>query len=196
MTASLRGLVLAGGRRRRFGRDKAGVEIDGQTLLERTVALLGPHCKEVRVSVRPDQTGDILRRRFPLLVDPPGKDGPPAALLAARAASAESAWLVVACDLPGLDEATLAALCRARDTARVATAVRSPADGLPEPLCAIYEASGLELFSELQAGEGLSPRDFLQRQAAKLVQPPAPDALNNMNRPEDLAGLQAKESRP
>jgi len=194
MNAPLRGLVLAGGRSLRFGRDKAGVEIDGQTLLERTVRLLAAHCQDVSVSVRQDQTNDSLRRRFPLLVDRPGQDGPPAALLAARDESADSAWLVVACDLPGLDEPTLAALCRARDASRVATAVRSPVDGLPEPLCAIYEPAGLETFETLQAGDGLSPRDFLQHQAVHLVQPPAPEALQNMNRPEDLARLQAKES--
>jgi len=34
------GLVLAGGRSRRFGRDKAGIEIDGQVLLARIFALI------------------------------------------------------------------------------------------------------------------------------------------------------------
>jgi molybdopterin-guanine dinucleotide biosynthesis protein A len=194
--APLNGLVLAGGRSRRFGRDKAGVEIAGQTLLERTVQLLAAHCENVWVSVRRDQTGDALRSRFPLLIDPPGQSGPPAALLAARAAAAGHAWLIVACDLPGLDAAAFACLLEARDTARVATALRSPSDGLPEPLCAIYEPSGLELYEELSADGPLSPRVFLVEQAAKRVAPPRPEALSNMNRPEDLARLQAKESRP
>ena len=37
---SVIGVVLAGGRSSRFGRDKALLKIDGQTLLQRTVAML------------------------------------------------------------------------------------------------------------------------------------------------------------
>jgi molybdopterin-guanine dinucleotide biosynthesis protein A len=46
---------------------------------------------------------------------------------------------VLACDLPFLDAATLDALIAGRDLERDATAFRSSHDGLPEPLCAIYE---------------------------------------------------------
>ena len=46
---------------------------------------------------------------------------------------------MLACDLPLLDAATLEHLLRARDPRRAATAYRSSHDGLPEPLCAIYE---------------------------------------------------------
>jgi molybdopterin-guanine dinucleotide biosynthesis protein A len=147
------------------------------------------------VSVRQDQTDDALRSRFPLLTDPPGQSGPPAALLAAGAAAADHAWLVLACDLPGLDTATIGGLLQGRDPSCIATALRSPIDGLPEPLCAIYEPSGLELFRSLTARVPLSPRDFLVKQAAKLASPATPGALNNMNRPEDLTRMQVKESR-
>ena len=49
------------------------------------------------------------------------------------------AWLVLACDLPFLDRATLQHLIAQRASARLATAYRSSSDGQPEPLCAIFE---------------------------------------------------------
>ncbi len=42
--AATAGLVLAGGRARRFGRDKAAAVVDGETLLERAVACLRAAC--------------------------------------------------------------------------------------------------------------------------------------------------------
>ena len=43
------GAVLAGGRSRRFGSDKAAAMLDGQTLLNHTLAALRPHCDAVVV---------------------------------------------------------------------------------------------------------------------------------------------------
>ena len=56
----------------------------------------------------------------------------------------DAAWLVLACDLPLLDQQTLGHLLRSRRRERQATAYRSSHDGLPEPLCAIYEPSSRE----------------------------------------------------
>ena len=55
------------------------------------------------------------------------------------ATHAHAYWLVLACDLPFLDAETLRHLLRSRVVARAATAYRSSYDGLPEPLCAIWE---------------------------------------------------------
>ena len=43
------GVVLAGGQSSRMGRDKATMEVDGKTMLDRTVELLRPHTREVLV---------------------------------------------------------------------------------------------------------------------------------------------------
>ena len=46
---------------------------------------------------------------------------------------------MLACDLPFLADETLRHLIEHRDPSRLATAYRSSHDGLPEPLCAIWE---------------------------------------------------------
>lgn len=186
----LYGLVLAGGHSRRFGRDKAALQVDGQTLLARTVALLTPHVRSVFVSVRPDQTDEALRAGFELIADEHTGAGPAAGLLAAHARRPRAAWLAAACDMPLLDSGTIECLVRARNPQRAATAFRSPVDGQPEPLCAIYEPATLARFREqVKAGGGLSPRDLLARADVALVDAPTGDALCNVNAPADLERL-------
>ena len=189
--APLNGLVLAGGRSRRFGRDKAAVELDGHTLLARTVALVTPFVETVRVSVRPDQRDDAVRAGFALLADSLIDAGPAAGLLAAHDFAPKAAWLVTACDLPLLDEKTLATLVAARDAAHQATAYRSPVDGKAEPLCAIYEPAALNRLAELAASGGsLSPRDLLAGADTVWLQAERGEALANVNEPGDLERLQ------
>ena len=95
------------------------------------------------VSVRADQLNDPQRNTHPCIVDRLPDAGPIGGILAALHAHPQAAWLVLACDLPFLDAATLQQLIAARDPRRLATAFRSSHDGKPEPLCAIYEPASL-----------------------------------------------------
>ena len=93
----------------------------------------------VFVSVRASQGSDPARARYPLIVDSVPGQGPIVGIRSAIAAHPGSAWLVVACDLPFLSDQALSQLLAERDPAASATAFRSVHDGLPEPLCAIWE---------------------------------------------------------
>lgn len=181
------GLVLAGGRSRRFGSDKAAVEVDGRTLLARTVGLLRPLLTRIFVSVRADQTDDALRSAFPLIVDDEMDLGPAGGLLAAHRQHDDVAWFVVACDMPGLNEETVRNLVQSRNSRRAATAFRSPVDGIVEPLCAIYEPATLARFARrAPTGQGLSPRDLLTDSDVEFVDLADAGALANVNTPADL----------
>ena len=184
----MRGLVLAGGRSVRMGRDKAGILIEGATLLERTVALLDGCVTSVSVSVRADQVDDRLRRQFPLLPDSGTGLGPANGLRAAHLGDPAAAWLVLACDMPGLDRRVIEALVAARDPARAATSWRSPVTGLPEPLCAIWEPATLARLASLVAAAGrpVSPRAVLAESDTLLLDAPWPVALLNLNTPAEL----------
>jgi molybdenum cofactor guanylyltransferase len=182
----LYGLVLAGGRSTRMGRDKAALPYGDQTpQLERAVALLGKHVQRVFVSVRADQADDPLRARFAQIKDRHENIGPIAGLLAAQAQHPQAAWLVLACDLPLLDDASLTHLVGARAVARAATAYRSSHDGLPEPLCAIYEPRSREAVSAWVAAGEQCPRRFLNSTDTTLLDEPNPRALDNINTPRE-----------
>jgi molybdenum cofactor guanylyltransferase len=184
-TPALYGLVLAGGRSKRMQRDKAALRYEGRAQLERAMELLKPHVARAFVSVREDQAGDPLRARFAQIVDTQESSGPIAGIIAAQARHPQAAWLVLACDLPYLDTATLEHLVESRRPDRLATAYRSSHDGLPEPLCAIYEPSSRAAISAYVASGRDCPRKFLLQSEIALLSPLNPRALDNVNNPDE-----------
>jgi molybdenum cofactor guanylyltransferase len=185
------GLVLAGGRSRRMQADKAAVAYGSRPQLAVAFDLLGRHVHRAWVSVRADQAGEPLRAGYPQIVDGTTGRGPIAGIIAAQSQHPEAAWLVFACDLPQLDDATLAALVARRDTTRLATAFLSRHDGLPEPLCAIYEPRSREaILAQVESGRDC-PRKFLAEHDVLLLEPVSSAALDNANTPEDAAAMRA-----
>ena len=190
MTADKRplyGLVLAGGRRRRMGHDKALIEFDGKTQLERAMLALESVTERQFVSTRSDQSGDGERQRYAQIVDRYEDLGPVAGILSALESHPEADWLVVACDLPNLDAATLEFLVSNRDLNALFTAFESSHDGLPEPLCAIYPAQSVARIREFVDEGSVCPRKMLIRSESALLAPPNPRSLDNVNTPDDLA---------
>ncbi len=187
-TRALHALVLAGGRSRRLGRDKAGLEIDGKPQLERTVELLDALVERVWVSVRADQPGDALRDRYPQIVDREEDAGPVGGILAALESDRNADWLVVAVDLPRLDRETVEVLLDA-EPAGPFTAYRSTSDGLPEPLCAVYRAEALPIVRGYVDAGIRCPRKILIESGVELLAQPNPAALDNLNTPEDQARI-------
>jgi molybdopterin-guanine dinucleotide biosynthesis protein A len=195
MTA-LFGLVLAGGRSRRMQADKAALAYGRRPQLVEAFDLLVPRVGRAWISVRADQAADTLRAAFPQVVDCGIGEGPIAGVVAAQRLHPDAAWLVLACDLPLLDGATLDRLIADRDPARHATAYRSAHDGLPEPLCAIYEPGSREpILHYIEAG-GSCPRKFLLAYDTLLLDPLHAQALDNVNTPQDLAAVRAALATP
>jgi molybdopterin-guanine dinucleotide biosynthesis protein A len=176
--------------------DKAALTYQGRPQLERAVELLSRHVAPVFVSVRSGQAVDPARAHHPLIIDTVAGEGPIVGILSAFAQHPEAAWLVVACDLPFLSDAALAQLIGARDPAAFATAYRSAHDGLPEPLCAIWEPRALQALAAYHAEGRRCPRKFLIRSAATLVEPVDPGALDNINTPEEYARAQNRLEPP
>ena len=185
MAPPLYGLVLAGGRSTRMQRDKATLPYQGRNQLDRAMELLQRCVVQAFVSVRPDQRQDPARARYAQVVDAHEGLGPIAGIAAAQVMQPGAAWLVLACDLPYLDADTIAHLLAHRDPARIATAYRSSHDGLPEPLCAIWEPRSAGLILEYVAAGKSCPRKFLIRSDALLLEQPHPQALDNINTPEE-----------
>lgn len=180
--APLFGLVLAGGRSSRMQRDKAAIQYHaGETQLDAAVKLLAPRVERVFVSVRADQSAERARAGYAQIVDRGDVEGPIAGISAALAEHPQAAWLVLACDLPFLDAATLDELIAARNRDADATAFRSSHDGLPEPLCAIYEPRAAAAITAHIEGGRNCPRKFLINAGTSLLDQPNPRALDNVN---------------
>lgn len=188
MTApALFGLVLAGGASTRMRTDKAALEYRGQPQLHRAFELLSQVCAATFVSVRPDQRDDPARAGFPQIVDRQPGIGPIAGISAALLEHPKAAWLVLACDLPFLTEETLQNLIAHRDPQKVATAYRSTHDGLPEPLCSIWEPAAREpVLASIGSGKQC-PRKFLINADVLLLDLPERQALDNVNTREEFS---------
>ena len=187
MSDLLNGLVLAGGRSRRMGQDKALLLRDGQSQLSYVADLLGEVTDQVYVSARPDQQDDPERARYATIVDRYDDIGPVAGILSAMDTQPETDWLVVACDLPNIDRHTLQFLISHRSVRQPFTAYRSSHDGLPEPLCAIYRAGSSDIIRKFVDDGVVCPRKILINSDTCLLDQPNPSALDNVNTPDDLA---------
>jgi molybdenum cofactor guanylyltransferase len=190
--APLYGLILAGGSSSRMQRDKAALQYHGQTQLDRAFDLARRHLEQVYVSVRASQISEPTRARKPMIIDSFSGEGPIIGIRSAMAAHPHAAWLVLACDLPFLSDAAVEFLLSERDPSKFATAFKSSFDGLPEPLCAIWEPSAAAVLDDYQQNSGICPRKFLTRHASKLLEPFDAHALDNINTPEEYAQATAE----
>ena len=187
-TDTIYGLVLAGGESRRMGRDKALLVRDGHSQLAHIAALLESITEQVYVSSRQEQQDDPERSRFENIVDRYEGIGPIAGILSAMDTHPNADWLVVACDLPNIDEPTLSFLIEKAKQKQPFTAFKSNYDGLPEPLCALYRCGSDAIIRRFVEDGIVCPRKILMRSDTLLLEQPNPVALDNINTPDDLAG--------
>lgn len=160
--------------------------------------LLANVCDKVFISSRQDQLETAVFGEHPQIIDLPqfqGK-GPLSGILSAMKTHPQTSWFVLACDLPFVSLRTLQYLIDHRHPDAVASAYRSSSDGLPEPLCAIWEAGNLHRIEHLFLSEGIHcPRKILIRLNAPLCDPQVPGELDNINQPSeaDQARIRLKQ---
>ena len=179
------GLVLAGGRSVRMGRDKGEIVWHGKPQREHMADVLQTLCEEVFISCRAGQEQEI-ETAYPTLPDTFAELGPFGAILSAFRFQPNRAWLVVACDLPVLDRTTLDFLLQNRQPRRIATAFESPHDQMPEPLITIWEPKSYAVLLSFLAQGYSCPRKVLLHSDIQILSVPDPGVLTNVNTPEEL----------
>ncbi len=126
--------ILAGGKSSRMGADKAFLDFDGRTLLERTLELARSVTADVRI------VGD--REKFaqfaPVVEDVFPGHGPLGGIHAALRSSSSDLNLMLAVDAPFISRALLQYLIREAHHAPEATVVVPCCNRHRQPLCAIY----------------------------------------------------------
>ena len=180
----LNGLVLAGGKSQRMGNPKDKINWHGKEQRYYAADLLAPFCDEVFISCRQDQL-ENFDPNYNALTDTFLNMGTFGGILSALRSQRDTAWLVVACDLPLLDEKSLEFLIENRNIEKAATTYESPFDGLPEPLITIWEPQSYPLLLNF-LGSGITcPRKVLINSDTLILKPGNPDSLMNVNTPED-----------
>ena len=184
---SLYGLVLAGGKSTRMKFDKSILHYHGMTQVEHAVHLLEKYCDKVFVSNRQDQAQLQGHSMAAQIHDEDEFNdlGPIGGILSAMKRYPDRAWLVLACDLPFVNERALQKLLKERDTSKIATAYKSTHDQLPEPLCAIWEERSYPWILKFIKQGIYCPRKILINSDARIIEPQHKNSLDNVNNPEE-----------
>ncbi len=135
------GLILAGGKSSRMGRDKAWLSFFGQPMFARVASVVRNVVGELFVAGRDPAPFGVAAPWLPDVL--PGQ-GPAGGVLTALEATGRPC-LTVSCDLPFLDEPTLERLLaawRARPAGALMTAYRISDTGYVESLVAVYDPAG------------------------------------------------------
>lgn len=185
------GIVLAGGKSSRMGRRKACLEIDGTTIIERVVRVLGSVFAHNLIVV--NEPGLHAELGLPVVVDHNPGGGSLIGLYTGLSHATTEYALCVACDMPFLSEALiryLAGLCGDGDVILPVT------EHGPEPLHAIYRKSCLaQMERNISTGQLAIHKLFEQLKVKKV---PAAElrrhdttmqSLANCNTPEEFACL-------
>jgi molybdopterin-guanine dinucleotide biosynthesis protein A len=195
VASPLYGLVLAGGRGTRLGRDKGEVDYHGLPQAVWGLRLLEPFCSERFVSVRPDQIDASAYRGLPTIVDRGASAGPASGVAAALQQFPRAAWFVIAADMPLLTNAVLATLVAHRDPSALATAYRRRG-GMAEPLCAIWEPAAATRLGAQGAGQGISLRRLLEEGPARLLDLGDDEPLTSVNTAADDLRVRGRLGAP
>lgn len=172
-----------------MGRDKGALVYPEYSALDqrsRGVESLKRFCLEAFISCRTDQARD-LPSHLNAIFDRFEHQGPASGILAAHLAYPASAWLVLACDLPFVDEAAIEHLVSARNPKALATVYRSGTDAMIEPLFAIWEVPALSALAQAFAQGQLSPRRVLEGLSCECLKPLSDRTLLNINSLSELA---------
>ncbi len=201
LRAGLSGVIRAGGKSRRMGRDKSQLVLGGEMLIARAVRTLHALSDDVLVVTNSQAGYPILDARFIFDLIPNG--GALAGIHAGLVASHNDQAFVVACDMPFLN---LALLRHMASLAPGYDAVVPHWHDELEPLHAIYSRACAPVIESLLAAGvrrivDLYPlvKTYMLEAAEILTFDPDGLSFFNVNSPEDWAHAQelaARETRP
>ena len=190
-TPELKALILVGGMSSRMGEEKGLIHYQEKAQVEVLSNLFASLGIESYLSCRPEQVSLYESFNIPFVFDQV-QGGPLGGILSALRSFPQTAFLVVACDLPNLNAATLKDLLARRQPKSYATCFESPMDGGPEPLCSIYEPKSASALAQVWANGKNCPRKMLFNRNVTIVPISNKEYLANANTPEDRAQFYQK----
>ncbi len=181
-----KGLILSGGMSTRMGTEKRLLNYHGKSQEQYLYELMKPFCDEVFVSINAHQQTELPYIQDVELV----VKSPIVGIFSAFQQFPESAWLVIACDMPLVSQETIEFLLKNRNPEKYATAFENPEEQFPEPLLTIFEAKFYESLQVFIQQEKKSTMRLLQSLDIELLQIPDAKMLKNVNTAEEFDSFQ------
>ncbi len=183
----IQGLILAGGKSIRMGKDKGLLAYYGKSQRDFAMEMLEKLNFKTFLSVRKEQK----IKNIATIEDTFLGLGPFGAICSAFQHDPNSAWLVLATDLPFVDEKIIQQLLQKRDPSKIATAIKGKDKQFPEPLITIWEPKAYPIMLNYLS-QGIScPRKVLINSDIEIVE--IDDSyITNVNTPEDFELVKKK----
>lgn len=175
-----KGLVLTGGKSTRMGVDKSELNYHGKPQKEFVKKLLEEEGLKTYYSVQTNnKKEDEIHDTFLNL-------GPFGGICSAFQKDPNSAWMVLATDLPFVDKNLVRLLLEKRNSSKVATAIKGKGKQFPEPLITIYEPKSYPVLLQYLAQGYSCPRKMLINSDIEIVEVDD-NLIRNINTPEEYA---------
>ena len=177
--SNVKGLVLVGGKSTRMGTDKSQLKYFGKPQKEHVKELLENNQLETFYSVQnSSENKDEIHDAFLNL-------GPFGGICSAFQKDPNSAWLVLATDVPFVDDEVIQLLLKNRNPSKVATAIKGKGKEFVEPLITIYEPKAYPILLQYLAQGYSCPRKMLINSDVEIIE--VDDSLiRNINTPEEF----------
>ena len=188
------GVILAGGKSSRFGKNKALVEIDGTRLIDRIAQRMGSIFERlIIISNTPEEYRYL---HLPIYVDLIKGLGPIGGIYTGLEAIHDKAGFFVACDMPSLNESLIRYIIEVReDYDAVVPRIRE----LMEPLHALYAKTCLPVMRTLIRSGNYQTMAAFQMIRVRYVDEkeirafdPQLKSFLNINRPDELPDIRGK----
>lgn len=179
--APIQGLVLAGGKSTRMGTDKGTLNFFGKNQRDVVIDLLEKNDLKTYLSVREEQEISTINK----ITDKFVGLGPFGAICSAFQENPDVAWLVLATDVPFVNDEVIQLLLKHRNPSKIATTIKGKSAQFPEPLITIWEPKSYTLLLNYLAQGYSCPRKVLINSDVEIVE--IDDSfIRNINTPEDF----------
>jgi molybdopterin-guanine dinucleotide biosynthesis protein A len=185
--------ILAGGKSRRFGSNKAFFVIDGKIVIERVIAAIPPNHA---IFIITNSAAEYAPLNLPTLSDNFPDAGPLAGIQAGLVHSSYEWNFFLASDFPCLQRNSIDEIClrlflnkNEGEMEKIQVILPMTKDG-PQPLCALWSKSALPFIAAALQSKNLSVRQLLNKLSLQYITPSNPEVLFNLNTPGDLLLLQ------
>ena len=177
--APVKGLVLVGGKSTRMGKDKSELNYHGKPQKESAKELLENNNLQTFYSVQnaSENEGEIHDKFLSL--------GPFGGICSAFQKDPNSAWLVLATDVPFINDEVIQQLLKQRNPSKIATAIKGKGKEFVEPLITIYEPKAYPILLQYLAQGYSCPRKVLINSDVEIVEIDD-SVIRNINTPEEF----------
>lgn len=173
----LKALILAGGKSLRMGEDKSQINYHGKSQEEHLVDLCKSCGLDTYISKGASYTGDLQNVIKDRMIDM----GPFGAICTSFMHDRNTAWLVLACDMPFIDKDSIDDLINNRQLGSYATSYAMSNESFPEPTFTIYEPRIYKRMLEFLSLGYTCPRKVLINSSIKKITPKNIKVLRNIN---------------